>query len=135
MREYLGDRRIRQLLVAVLLVILALGLLSLLSTLFQLIVPLAIVAGGGFAFYKIVLEGRDRDVDADEGTALDMAEPALVGDDIRDEADSIDQIEADAQQRLSATARAQREYFEQSTPAEEIIAQIQRRQRQLRTDD
>ena len=59
MRQLMDDKRIRYLLIAALIVVLALGILNIISTAFSLLVPLAIIAVGGFAFYKIVLEGRD----------------------------------------------------------------------------
>ena len=58
MRQFMDDKRIRYLLIAVLIVVLALGALNIISTAFSLLVPLAVIAVGGFAFYKIVLEGR-----------------------------------------------------------------------------
>ena len=56
----MNDKRIRQMVLLVLGVILILGVLSIVSTLFQMIVPLAILAVGVIAFYKIVLQGRDK---------------------------------------------------------------------------
>ena len=134
MGEYLGDKRIRQLVIAVLLVILALGLLSLVSTVFQLIIPLAIVIGGGFAFYKIVLEGRNEpeameDEIAEAGAEVDLG--ALS----QDEAPSGDEEEADARQRLSAVDQAKSEFLDKTSPAEEILDQIKSRQRRLQEDD
>ena len=52
MGQLWNDKRIRQLVIAVLVVILALGLLSLVSTVFQMIVPLALVIGGAFALLQ-----------------------------------------------------------------------------------
>ena len=136
MGQMLNDKRIRQLVIAVLLVILALGLLSLVSTVFQMIVPLAIVIGGAFAFYKIVLEGRD----AQEAMEDEIAEAASAGVIAsgaanRDGSADIDANEAEASQRLSAVERAQSEFLDKSTPAEEILDQLKSRQRRLQGDD
>ncbi len=136
MGQLLNDKRIRQLAVAVLVVILALGLLSLVSTVFQMIVPLALVIGGGFAFYKIVLEGRDSpDVMEDElaeSSGLAAGDPALevAYADIDDDED-----EAEALERLSAAERARSEYLDSSSPAEEILDQIRARKKRLAGDD
>ena len=134
MGQLLNDKRIRQLVIAVLVVILALGLLSLVSTVFQMIVPLALVIGGAFAFYKIVLEGRDTpDVMEDEvaeSSGLDAGDIVL---DTLD--DAIDDDEAEALERLSAAERAQSEYLDSATPAEEILDQIRARKRRLDGDD
>ena len=134
MGQLLNDKRIRQLVIAVLVVILALGLLSLVSTVFQMIVPLALVIGGAFAFYKLVLEGRDTpDVMEDEvaeSSGLDAGDIVL---DTLD--DAIDADEAEALERLSAAERAQSEYFDSATPAEEILDQIRARKRRLAGDD
>lgn len=134
MGQLLNDKRIRQLVIAVLVVILALGLLSLVSTVFQMIVPLALVIGGAFAFYKIVLEGRDTpDVMEDEvaeSSGLDAGDIVL---DTLD--DAIDGDETEALERLSAAERAQSEYLDSATPAEEILDQIRARKRRLDGDD
>ncbi len=136
MGQLLNDKRIRQLAVAVLVVILALGLLSLVSTVFQMIVPLALVIGGGFAFYKIVLEGRDTpDVMEDElaeSSGLAAGDPAL-GVAYADTDD--DEDEAEALERLSAAERARSEYLDSSSPAEEILDQIRARKKRLAGDD
>ena len=104
MRSPVEDKRIRYLVIAVLAVVLVLGLLNIISTAFSLLVPLAIAAAGAFAFYKIVLEGRDRgDVMADE-----IAEAAGAGSDSSaasadhdvEYADDEDEDETQARQRL-----------------------------------
>ncbi len=132
----LNDKRIRQLLIAVLLVILALGLLSLVSTVFQMIVPLAIVIGGAFAFYKIVLEGRDQpesmaDEIAESAEAVEVDGEAAN----QDLGEDIDADEAAARRRLSAVERAQSAFLDTATPAEEILDQIKSRQRRLKGDE
>lgn len=136
MRQLMDDKRIRYLLIAVLVVVLLLGLLNIISTAFSLLVPLAIIAVGGFAFYKIALEGRgSAEVMQDE-----VAETAAVvlAEAIGEAADE-DRIDADdeleARQRLSAVERAQNKYFDTATPAEEILDQIQWRKRRLTGED
>lgn len=132
----LNDKRIRQLVIAVLLVILALGLLSLVSTLFQMIVPLAIVIGGAFAFYKIVLEGRDAPEAMEDEIAESASAEISAGDAVeRDAGSDIDEDAAEARQRLSAVERAQSEFLDQATPAGEVLDQIKSRQRRLQGDD
>ena len=136
MGEMLNDKRIRQLVIAVLLVILALGLLSLVSTVFQLIVPLAIVIGGAFAFYKIVLEGRDQSAAMQD----EIAESAMADDEdiamatVAESAD-MDADQAQARERLSALDQARSDFLESASPAEEILDQIKSRQRRLQGDD
>ncbi len=136
MGQLLNDKRIRQLAVAVLVVILALGLLSLVSTVFQMIVPLALVIGGAFAFYKIVLEGRDSpDVMEDElaeSSGLAAGDPAL---EVAYADTDDDEDEAEALERLSAAERARSEYLDSSSPAEEILDQIRARKKRLAGDD
>ena len=138
MKSMMNDKRIRQLVIAVLVVILALGLLSLVSTIFQLIVPLALVIGGGFVFYKVVLEGRDAPEIMDDELAESsvMAAGDLVIDDTGlAETEDVEEDEADARQRLSAVERAKREFLEAATPAEEIIEQLKSRTQRLQGDD
>lgn len=134
------DKRIRQLAVAVLVVILALGLLSLVSTVFQMIVPLALVIGGAFAFYKIVLEGRDAP-DSQEAMDDELAESSgLAAGDLalnvaQADMDDDDEDESEALQRLSAAERAQSEFLDSATPAEEILDQLRARKQRLHGDD
>ncbi len=116
------DKRLRYLLIAVLLVLLALGLLNVIATAFSLLLPLALVAAGGFAFYKIALEGRD-----DAATAAS-------DEDITEEEDPAAR-QSEAQTRLSAVERARRELLEKATPAEEILDHIQARRRRLADED
>ena len=109
MGQLWNDKRIRQLAIAVLVVILALGLLSLVSTVFQMIVPLALVIGGGVLFYKIVIEGRDAP-DAVEAMDDELAESSGIAaaDLALDEApaDAQDDDDSAALERLSAAERA-----------------------------
>ncbi len=137
MGQLWNDKRIRQLAVAVLVVILALGLLSLVSTVFQMIVPLALVIGGAFAFYKIVLEGRDAP-DALEAMEDELAESSGLdaGDSALNAADAdTDEDEALALERLSAAERARSDFLDSATPAEEILDQIRARGKRLGGDD
>lgn len=134
MRQLLDDKRIRYLLVAVLVVVLILGLLNIISTAFSLLVPLAIVAAGGFAFYKIVLEGRNAEAVMDDEIAdsqgFNLA--AAGGADAEvEEAEANDEDTSDARLRLSAVERAQSEFVDAATPAEEILEQIQSRKQRL----
>ncbi len=134
----MNDKRIRQLVIAVLLVILALGLLSLVSTIFQLIVPLAIVIGGAFAFYKIVLEGRDATESMDDEVAESsgmVTNDLFIDDTSLAETEAVEEDEAEARQRLSAVERAKSEFLDAATPAEEILDQIKSRTQRLQGDD
>ena len=132
------DKRIRQLVIAVLVVLLVLGLLNIVSTAFSLLIPLAIAAAVAFAFYKIVLEGRDKPAAMED----EIAETA--GAETGVEAESMVAPESDqdldeesdaARKRLSAVQRAQTEFFETSSPAEEILEQIKSRKRRLQGND
>ena len=138
MRQLMDDKRIRYLLIAVLVVVLVLGLLNIISTAFSLLVPLAIVAVGGFAFYKIVLEGRDAaevmEDEVAETSGVVLAEAiGEAADEDRVDADDGDELEA--RQRLSAVERARNKYFDTATPAEEILDQMQLRKRRLTGED
>ncbi len=134
----MADKRIRQLVIAVLVVVLVLGLLNIVSTAFSLLVPVALAAVAAFAFYKIVLEGRDsaetmEDEVAETTGLAEMADaddsaPVIHEDDTDAETD-------EARQRLSAVKRAQSEFFETTTPAEEILEQIKTRKQRLQGDD
>ncbi|MCY4063945.1 MAG: hypothetical protein OXG53_16350 [Chloroflexi bacterium] len=128
------DKRIRALLIAALVVVLVLGLLNIISTAFSLLVPLALVAIGGFAFYKIVLEGRDSN-DVMEDEVAESAGVAIEEAADEEQADADDGDDSEARQRLSAVERAQSEFFDAATPAEEILDQIQTRKRRLTGKD
>lgn len=140
MKQMMEDKRIRYLAVAVLAVVLILGLLNIISTAFSLIVPLAIAAAGAFAFYKIALEGRDStDVMEDEvaetsGAVSDASSNADASEDSVD-VDVDVEDEEEARQRLSAVERAQSDYFDSASPAEEILDQIKSRKQRLTGDD
>jgi len=137
-RQFLDDKRLRYLLIAALVVVLALGLLNIISTAFSLLVPLAIAAGVAFAFYKLVIEGRDRaevmedEVAASAGAVLDSGIDAVMSE---EQAGKDDEDEAAARQRLSALERAQNAYFDTASPTEEILDQIKSRKRRLAGDD
>ncbi len=135
--QWLEDKRIRYLVVAVLAVVLILGLLNIISTAFSLLVPLAIVAAGAFAFYKIVLEGRDSpDVMEDEvAESVDAALDAPTVENADTDADADEKDEEDARQRLSAVERAQSDFFNSASPAEEILDQIKSRKQRLQGND
>lgn len=130
----MNDKRIRQLVIAILVVLLLLGLLSLVSTVFQLIVPLAILVVGGFAFYKIAIEGRDKPAAMHD----EIAESAGIGADevaLDSTDDARAQGEAAAQDRLSAVEEARSQFVDASTPAEEILDHIKERRQRLTGDD
>ena len=133
MRQLLDGKRIRYLLIAALVLVLALGLLNIISTAFSLLVPLAVIAVGGFAFYKIVLEGRDSgeamtdEVAETSGINLDDASGGSADVGSLDDSDD----DSAARERLSTIERARNEYFDSATPAEEILDQIQARKQRL----
>ena len=134
MKHLLDDKRLRYLLIAALLVVLVLGLLNIVSTAFSLLVPLAIVAGGGFAFYKIALEGRDANAvmeDEVAETAAVTLDQAIGGA----EAEADDADESEARERLSALERARSDFLDAASPAEEILDQIKSRKRRLSGED
>lgn len=134
MKQLLDDKRLRYLLIAVLLVVLVLGLLNIISTAFSLLIPLALVAGGGFAFYKIVLEGRDSNAVMEDEVA-ETADIRLDENIVEAEADATEASENAARQRLSAVERARSDFVDSVSPAEEILDQIKSRKRRLRGDE
>ncbi len=127
------DKRIRQLVIAILAIIVALGLLSLISTVVQLIVPLAILAVGGFAFYKIVLEGRGQPA-AMEDEVAESSGMAVAGQAALIESAG-DAPQKQAEERLSAVEQARQAYVDNMTPAEEILDQLKSRQERLQGDN
>ena len=133
------DRRIRQLVIAVLIVVLVLGLLNIVSTAFSLLVPLALVAAGAFAFYKIVLEGRDKPATMADEIAETAGLASTTGEAVGNspqESEEEPDVEGDAaRQRLSAVQRAQADFLETASPAEEILEQIKSRKRRLQGND
>ena len=126
----MNDKRIRQMVLLVLGVILILGVLSIVSTLFQMIVPLAILAVGVIAFYKIVLQGRDKPAAMED----EIAESSGAKEDVARESargDEASESEIAAQERLSAADQAKSEYLDKTTTAEEILDQIKARRQRL----
>ena len=101
----MNDKRIRQLVIAILGVILILGLLSLVSTVFQMIVPLAILAVGAIAFYKIVLQGRDKPAAMED----EIAETAgIVAEDFGASARATTRVSTAKRRRRSGSAQSKR---------------------------
>lgn len=138
MNQWLEDKRIRYLAIAVLAVVLVLGLLNIISTAFSLLVPLAIAAAGAFAFYKIVLEGRNSPAVMEDEVAdtAGFAHDALISDQADDaDAEADNRDEEEARQRLSAVERARNDFFDSVTPAEEILDQIKSRKQRLQGGD
>lgn len=129
----MNDKRIRQLVIAILGVILVLGLLILVSTVFHMIRPLAILAVGAFAFYKIVLQGRDKPAAMEDELA--ESTDIVVGDLAESASDDARlNSEAAAQERLSAVEQARSEFLETTSPAGEILDQINERRQRLQGD-
>jgi len=126
------DKRIRQLVIAILTIIVALGVLSLISTVVQLMVPLAILAVGGFAFYKIVLEGRDQPAAMEDEVAESSG--MAVGDAAALMESAGDAPQKGAEARLSAVEQARKTYVDTMTPAEEILDQLKSRKERLQGD-
>lgn len=116
----MNNKRTRQLVMVMAIagILLALGLLSLISTLTQWIAPLTLLALGGFAFYKIALQGR--------------GEPSVMADEV---AESSTPMETAANARLSAVEQARQAYIDRAVPAEEILEDIQSRKGRLQGDD
>lgn len=149
----MDEKLLRQMVYVVLGIVILLGVISLVSTLVQLIVPLAVLGIGGFAFYKIVLEGRDKpEAMEDEvaetsnmvvqGTA-EVVTPAQTetevieetDDDIVVEVKTPEETQQEAEARLSAVEKAQQDYVDKTTPAEEILEQIKARRQRLEGND
>lgn len=143
----MDDKLIRQIAIIVLVIVGILGAITLLQTLLQMIVPIAIIAIGGFAFYKIVLEGRDEpeamsdEVAESSGMVVEstaeVVEPAVQDDTTQETAPVIEpeETQRQAEERLSAVEKAQRDYVDNITPAEEILDQIKSRKQRLQGDD
>lgn len=142
----MDDKLIRQIAIIVLVIIGIIGALTLLQTVLQMIVPIAIIAIGGFAFYKIAIEGRDEaDAMSDEvaessgmmveSTAEAVEAPAKQDNQQTTETVTPEAAEKLAQERLSAVEKAQRDYVDNVTPAEEILDQIKARKQRLQGDD
>lgn len=136
----MDDKRIRQLVIAVLVIIGILGVISLVSTLVQMIVPLAIVAAGVFAFYKIVLEGRDKseameDEVAETSGLVVQATAEPVVETVETPAEVQEEEQPTPEQRLSKADQARLDYVDKQTPAEEILDQIKARRQRLQGDE
>lgn len=147
----MDEKLIRQIVFVILGIVVVLGVLSLVSTLVQMIVPLAVLGIGGFAFYKIVLEGRD-ELDAMEDEVAETSAMVVQGtadpvtqvqpdtqvtndDDIVVEVKTPEETQQEAEERLSAVEKAQRDYVDNTTPAEEILEQLKARKQRLQGDD
>jgi len=144
----LNDKRVRQLIIVVIGIIGILAAITLVQTLIQMIIPLSVIGIGGFAFYKLVLEGRDAPDSMEDEVAetsamvvqgkAEVVEPVIsVADEITpDGALTAEEVaEKQAQERLSAVEKAQRDYVDNITPAEEILDQIKARKQRLQGDD
>jgi len=147
----MDEKLIRQIVFVILGIVVVLGVLSLVSTLVQMIVPLAVLGIGGFAFYKIVLEGRD-EPDAMEDEVAETSAMVVQGaadpvaqaqpdtqdtneEDIMVEVKTPEETQQEAEERLSAVEQAQRDYVDNITPAEEILEQLKARKQRLQGDD
>ncbi|GEM_PF-1169652 len=147
----MDEKLMRQIIYVVLGIVVVLGVLSLVSTLLQMIVPLAVLGIGGFAFYKIVLEGRDEpEVMQDEvaetsnmvvqSTAETVAPEQTetvteTADEIAVDVQTPEETQQQAEERLSAVEKAQRDYIDNVSPAEEILEQLKERKQRLQGDD
>jgi len=137
----MDDKRIRQMIFIVLGIVILLGAITLLQTLLQMIIPLAVLGIGGFAFYKIVLEGRDvpqvmgDEVAETSAMVVDGTAEVVSSAKTQTKATSSEDIETQAEERLSATEQAKRDYLDSMTPAEEILDHINARKQRLQGDD
>lgn len=100
----------------------------------QLIIPLALLGIGAFAFYKIVLEGREKPAAMQDEVAESSAAPQV----LESTAEPVESIEEptqeSAKERLSAVEKAEQLIEKQST-AEEILEQIKARKQRLQGDE
>jgi len=132
----MDDKLIRQMIFIVLGIIIILGAISLLQTLIGMIIPLAVLGIGGFAFYKIVLEGRDApEVMTDEVAETSSMVVEGTAETVAPVTETIDETETQAKERLSATEQAKRDYMDSVTPAEEILDHIKARKQRLQGDE
>jgi len=143
----MDDKLIRQIAIIVLVIVGILGAVTLLQTVLQMIVPIAIIAIGGFAFYKVVLEGRDEpEAMSDEvaetsgmvvESTAEVVEPTVQAESSAEAVQTItpEETQQQAEERLSAVEKARRDYVESTTPAEEILDQIKSRKQRLQGDD
>jgi hypothetical protein len=133
----MNDKLVRQMIFIALGIIILLGAISLIQTLLQMIIPLAVLGIGGFAFYKIVLEGRD---DSPQVMGDEVAETSSMvvegtAESVIPEQTTPEEITTQAEERLSATEQAKRDYLDSSTPAEEILDHINTRKQRLEGDE
>lgn len=131
----MDEKLVRQIIYVVLGLVVVLGVVSLVSTLLQMIVPLAVLGIGGFAFYKIVLEGRDKPAVIEDELAEAGQVVQGMAVNMNTAGDIPELTQQDAEARLSAVEQAQQDYVDTSTPAEEILKQIQARKDRLQGDD
>lgn len=137
----MNDKLIRQLVIAALVIVVALGVFSLISTLLQLAIPLAVLGIGGFAFYKIVLEGRDvpevmeDEVAESSAMVVEGTAEAVTSTVASEDVVTPEETQQQAEERLSAVEKAQRDYVDNVSPAEEILDQINARKQRLQGDD
>ncbi len=101
----------------------------------QLILPLAVLGIGAFAFYKFVLEGRDKPAAMQDEVAESSSAPQVV-ESTAEPVQTIEEPEQEsAKERLSKVEAAQKEFLEKQTPAEEILDQIKARKQRLQGDE
>lgn len=138
----MDDKLIRRMVFIALGIIIVLGAITLLQTLLGMIIPLAVLGIGGFAFYKIVLEGRDAPQamadEVAETSAMVVESTAEAVGSVAEQPDTVtpeETEETQAEERLSATEQAKRDYMDSATPAEEILDHINARKQRLQGDD
>jgi hypothetical protein len=137
----MDDKLIRRMIFIALGIIIALGAFALLQTLLSMIIPLAVLGIGGFAFYKIVLEGRDAPQAMDDEVAetsamvVESTAEAVIQQPDTTDTTTPEEIETQAEERLSATEQAKRDYMDSATPAEEILDHINTRKQRLQGDE
>ena len=137
----MDEKLVRQIVFVVLGIIAILAVVSLVSTLVQMIIPLAVIAIGGFAFYKIVLEGRDASQAMEDEVAetsalvVESTSETVIPAQETTEVQTPEETEQQAKERLSAVEQAKRDYVDSVTPAEEILENIKARKQRLQGDD
>lgn len=137
----MNDKLIRQMIFLVLGIVIILGVFALLQTLLNMIIPLTILGVGGFAFYKFVLEGRDAPESMEDEVAetsamvVESTAEAVIPTQNTSEEVTPEETEIQAEERLSATEQAKRDYMDSATPAEEILDHINDRKQRLQGDE
>ena len=143
----MDEKLVRQIFLVVIGIIALLAIINILQTLVSMIVPLAVIAIGGFAFYKIVIEGRDEqpamqdEVAETSGMIVESsAETVIPAEEIVEEitgqaTPEPEETQAQAEERLSAVDQAKRDYVDSVTPAEEILENIKSRKQRLQGDE